>query len=634
MRRLTAMLLGILLAGLAARPALAQPQPDTPLAILQVDSAQFPWLSLDVAGLPPGSDASQIRVQVDGKDTPVAASAPLRQPLDVAFVADLTARMSDKLTPFSSRFEFMRQRLTDMVIQLQGSEPSSDQRAGLIAFSDTVQLEHPQTSDLGGVLNTLQGSDTKRPFVAAPLGTASAADAAPYPLGEALLRAAQQLSQEQGTAPRALVALATGSPTQPTDTSALAQLFAKERAAGRPISLLIIGYGAEQPDAAQQIAADPAGLGQLAQSLGGQFVAVRGQPSVADYQALDQAFDTIIQRGLSHRLQVRAPALPGGTTKIQVSAAGMIAETSATLPATLPPFSVKIAGPADNKLTLSIALDGAGAAPTRVQYLLDNRTIVAPVENGPDFSYTIDLADSAFQQRFAPGSYALSAALWDTSGNQARSAQPVQLVVVYPWSPAALLVYWWALIPLFAGVGAVVYIARRRRPRAFPQPGYTGPVTSPVSDEDRTYRVGSASADEDATSRLGAAVADDEVTSRLDLRTVAPPAWCIDVLEGDEPRAITLAEHTRYYDIGRRSESGKQPEILLNSRSVSRSIHASLTRSPVGFTLLAAESTNGTFIGETREPLIANEPHELHAGDIFWVGGVKLRIRSEVDDRV
>ncbi len=159
------------------------------------------------------------------------------------------------------------------------------------------------------------------------------------------------------------------------------------------------------------------------------------------------------------------------------------------------------------------------------------------------------------------------------------------------------------------------------------------------ADEDPTRRIhqNDSAGDDDRTRRLDQLVVndDEEVTNRIGYGVVAAPAlhWFVDVLEGDAIGPIELPDHTRHYDIGRRTSSGKQPDIALSSLSVSRDTHATLMRSTTGMTLMAAETTNGTYLGEDRVPIAADKEHALQSNDVFWLGNVKLRIRSEVDDR-
>ncbi len=255
-------------------------------------------------------------MQIAGKLVPVESAVSMRQALNVAFVADLTPHMAERLSPFSSRFEMMRLRLADLLMQLQSVEPTADQRASLVTFGVTATSLHTPTSDFGGLLNTIQGSDASRPF-AAPLASEEAATAV-YPLGEALQLATQQMLEDKDATPHALVVLASNSPAQPIDLTALSQTFVAERASGRPISLLVIGYGDAAADAEQPATPAESHLAQIASALGGEFIAIREQPSPNDYQRINAAFAAILERGISHRLLVHAPSQPGGSTNIRV----------------------------------------------------------------------------------------------------------------------------------------------------------------------------------------------------------------------------------------------------------------------------------------------------------------------------
>lgn len=601
---------------------------DSVLAITNVDTEHFPWIALDVMGIPPGFPVNQVQVQIGGKPVAIESTATVYQPLSVAFVADTSPIMAQPQAQFSSSFVMMRQRLIDMLMHLQSVEPIGEQRASLISAGKEMAVLHPLSNDFGALMNTVQGSDPNRPFTPPSAGD----NAEPKVLGAAITVAMQELLTVQGPSPRVLVVLASAASNDIIDVSSLVQPLAVERQTGRPISVLVIGYSNALSDAAASTSTSS--LVQLANSLGGELVMVEGSPSPEVYVQINTAFNAILQRGVSHRFLVHAPSLPGTLTTIQVGAGNATAEARLELPPTLSPFHVQVAGPIENKLHLSVVQDDEGAPPSQVQYLLDWRVLDEPLSNAPAFEYAIDLSDPAFQARFAPGSYSLTAVAWDAEGKPLASNQPLQIVVMHPSSSTSLLQYWWVLaVPLVlavAGVGVWQFLKRRHYPYPSSSAYSNWTTTTPaVGDEDVTRRMD----DEEPTARISQPVS-DEVTRRLDGTAPAQPRvrWFVDVLENDRLSSVELPEHTRYYDLGRRTSSGHQPCVALTNLSVSRDMHATLTPTGDGMTLLAAETTNGTYVGEDRQPLSPNVPHVLQSQDVFWLGHVKLRLRCEVEN--
>jgi hypothetical protein len=270
--------------------------------------------------------------------------------------------------------------------------------------------------------------------------------------------------------------------------------------------------------------------------------------------------------------------------------------------------------------------------------MLDNRVVAAPIADSPNFALMIDIADPAFQQRFPPGTYTLSAAIWDASGQERRADQTVRLVVpavmsgiswVWLVAPGALLVVVVAVVALWAG--------RRNGRRA----AIKEPVWQPTSvgDNDETNRIRRpplepTEPDETTMPFNRPPQMDDEITTRLGpIRPKVPePQWALEVLEGEQQRTIKLPAGERIFDIGRPTARGRPPTVALSNSSVSRETHATLASSERALTLLAAETMNGTYIGEDRELLEPNQERELAVGDIFWVGAVKLRVTRKAAD--
>jgi hypothetical protein len=628
-------LAGLLIAALGL-PVTSRAQPNDQLRLLAVDSGDFPTVQIDVRYAPRDrSVAPAFAVELGGHEATVLDATPLRQAPTVGFVADLSALMGDQLTPFVSRFDVMKLRLKDMLGQLRSVEAAEGSQASLVVMNESVTLMQPLTSDLVALVNAIDANQ-EQPFAPQALGPGS--EAAPYPLGEAIKQALQQLAAGSASAPRALVVFAAGNAQQPVNTSELEQLVGEARAAGQSLDVLMIGLGSAQPGGAQRIAADPAGLERVARALGGRFVNIAGRPTVEQYRAIDSALAAVLSGGEGYRLRVRPTQLAGGTAQVRVAVNGLWAETTTDLPALLPQFTVNVDSSQPGKYQLTIEPMALGAEPVRAQYMLDNRVVADPIADSPNFALMLDMADLGFQQRFPPGTYTLSAAIWDASGQERRADQTVRLVVPpvssdIPWvwllAPGALLVVVVAMVALWA--------VRRNGRRVTSEALVWQPAVVGDNDETNPIRrppVEPPDLDEVTKPFNRLSLVDDEITTRLGPTPPKVPElqWALEVLEGEPQRTIKLPAGDRIFDIGRPSRQGRPPAVALSSTSVSRETHATLASSAQALTLLAAETMNGTYIGEDREPLEPNQERDLAAGDIFWVGAVKLRVTRKVAD--
>lgn len=134
-------------------------------------------------------------------------------------------------------------------------------------------------------------------------------------------------------------------------------------------------------------------------------------------------------------------------------------------------------------------------------------------------------------------------------------------------------------------------------------------------------------------------VPEDEKTKHHDSddeRTVvfAPSAkqvsrvrWYIEIVEGDNPRRIELVPTRRQFNIGRATRN-HTPDIPLTNIQVSR-CHARLRLFTDGLELIPEDTDNGTFVGEERRQINAQDSVQLRSGDVFWLSQlVKLRIEG------
>ena len=640
MRLLPLLLLVLVVTG----PAHAQDQ--TNLRIVQVDASRAPQIEFTVDyslinGQPSKTDPSFV-VRVANQPVELSAQRRNRLPINVAMVADLSARMSDQGAPYTTRFQNMAPLVMDLVSQLQADL----NYASLITFNATVTIPNALDSDLQAIANTLTRSNTSLIFEPQPLIGAN--PKAVYPLYDAIRTAIAQLVAGE-IRPRALVIFAAG-PIDPDQIALLRKEIEPARNDRAPIQVLVFSFGS--PKTFTTFPAGTQALSDLATALDGQFIDLGNDLlSVASRQKIDQQFNAIIRRGEHWVLTVNVPTTPAGSTTLRVEAGGSVGETTFQLPELPPRVTIEPSNPVWNgAVTLTIKQLVAQAPITRVQYVLDNYPLGEATDSTNGFAYTFSTEDRTFLARFPQGKHTLTAIVTDQRGlENPRDSNALTITVAAPppvnpldW----LLSYWWVVALVILGVGILILgaiilrtrgkatttvgtepqvLARsdeegptvRYGPDAPPLPptplGYS-PLTEPLDDPDETQRV-----DDDIDEETGRYGPENEVHATR---------WQLSIIEGADPQTISLQER-RHYDIGRPTTKGHQPHILVNNRLVSRN-HATLERLLDSLELIARETENGTFFGEERRLLQVDERVALKAGDVFWLSPrVKLRVESE-----
>ncbi len=626
-------------------PVPLQAQPVAVVRIVEVDNSQFPTIDVTVSyNSEQGqqiSPAPSFTVQIDDVAVEVAEVRTRQLPVAVSVVVDLSARMSDRGAPFQSRFVMMQQLADELIdrltIDLDPQRDDDGLRASLTVMNQTVTVAHELTYDLGAVGNTINNSNPQVRFTAEELDT-TAADA-PYPLAEALQSGLDELQKADANQPQVLVLFAAGDPTQPLDTTQLRQSFAEARNAKRPIQLLVFSFGSDQTGSFEKFPADPNGLQQLVEELGGTFVPLGNQ--LADEQTrrvIDEQFAAILQRAEHYVLRVTANNVPSGLALLRVTDGSSEDSSQLDISKVPPRFNVVVdSRNFQDRVQITISTEFQQAPITQVEYLLGNRSLAPTLEQGPDFKLELNAYDPAFQQRFPPGEYELTAAARDANGNESRSEQPIIVTVFAPPTPQGPLEElqrsWWLLLVAVGVValGAVGFVlVRQRRSNAIPAPS-----SSPLGDDDPTRKYNAedptmryAEPDSDATARYSS---DDEEKTARYVSTVAQPEvrWFVEIIEGDETNRIELDPAIRHYDIGRETQRRK-PLIALKNSKVSRD-HAKLELFHNGLDLIPNETENGTFLGDgdSKKELEPHKPVALQSGDVFWLSPlVKVRVES------
>lgn len=623
-------LLVVLCLVLLAAPARAQT--DGPLRIVSVDQSQLPTLKVTVSyqALAPGSPtAPPFAVQVNGSavDSASVKQKAARLPVAVALVADLSAPMSDRGTSGQTRHADMAALIKNLVSQIQ----SVDTRGSLVVFGQSATLAHALTNDMVAIQNTLINANPNLLFNPADLG--SATPDTPYALPEALDMALKELDKAPPEQPRTLVVFAVGAPQQQLDTPAIRQAFEQARADRRPINLLVFGFGSGEQGAFETFAANPDGLQQFAKALGGQFVAVAGQPlDEAAKRDIDGQFGAILARGEHYELTFEVGSLPSGPGSVRVVADGGADEIKVDFSASLPPRFDVVTDSRNfqDKVRLAISPTFQQAPIAKVSYFLNNRPIDAEVTQGPDFALTVDVYSASFQERFPPGQYELSAAATDQAGRENRSEQPIPIKVFAPPERGpldSLTPYWWVLLVVPVVIGGVVLLQRRS---ARPQPAYPGGMSGYQNDDNNPtlpYSGGSRPqpAEDDKTQHF-----DPDDTQRINGQTTPSVRWQVDIFRDGGWHPIEMPPDGRHYILGRPTQT-KRPDVSVENPNVSRE-HAKLEVFRDMIELVAFESENGTFVGENRQRLAPKERRTLQSGDVFWLSPeVKLRVRSETE---
>lgn len=603
-----------------------------------IDTQQFPALTLRLNYTTgrgePVAEEPDFAVSVDG--APVASPTVRRErhEVAVALVADLSAHMSDQGTGFSRRFDDMLPRMKELVDQLR----EGGHFASLVTFTDQVRTFHELTYDLGAVSNTLNRGDPQRLFEPVPIERA--APGGPYPLAEAIDAGLDQLAAADPAAPLALVLFATGDPA-PQDLAAVRARLDEQRAAGRPVQLLIVGFGSGEPGAFTTF---PAGLADVAATLDARLIEVGVQPLAEQTRReIDAAFGAIGALADQYAITFDASAIPAGGGTVTVTA-GEASDSISFNPGEIPPrFHVVVDTRAfQGQARLAIAVEFQQAPLSRVEYLL-NDVPLATSEQAPDFAQTISVYDPVFQQRFPPGEYQLTAAAFDANGNQSRSQEPVPITIFAPppVSPLEQVArFWWLglIIAALLGLAAYGFLRRPAGPRARPisktAPTSLAPGEEPTVEHGATtgYSATQAHQPQGVTTEFHAP---GGLTTEFQPRSAKTQrlrtTWVVEVIEGeaDKGRRFEMSEE-RYFTIGRANPPEPPPEFALASTLVSKGSHARLSLLHDGVELTAGASRNGTYIGDDQREIQPQSRHILKENDVFWLSrGVKLRVRQE-----
>ncbi|RRR68762.1 MAG: hypothetical protein EI684_17170 [Candidatus Viridilinea halotolerans] len=596
-------------------------QAGTPqLRIADIDTSQFPTLQLavnvsDTSGNPLPAP-SAFAVTINGAPVEGISVVPTRRQVAVVMVSDLSSRMSDRGTGFSRRFDDMLPRIKALTDQLR----TAGHYASLITFDSTVQVAHALTYDLGAVSNTLNRGNSALIFEPAANGGDN------YPLVEALLAGVEQLVAADPTMPLALVLFAAGEPS-PTEVGALRQQLDELRAAGRPVRLLVIGFGSDNEGEYNEFPAGPGSLRQLAEEdLNGTFIGVGIEPlDETTRREIEAQFTALGNLANQYNLTLSASDVPSGEATIAVSADGASDSVSFD-PGEIPPrFDVIVDTRSfQDEVRIAINTSFQQAELERVEYFLSDMPL-ATVTEGPEFIFRLEAYDATFQQQFPPGDYVLSAAAFDTNGNHSRSTNTIPMTVFSPPPPPTLLEtamsYWWVVLIVVALGGlAISGFMRPRQRRVVPiftkgdpptvEHGAQGDLTmqyQPPADAPQEYQPTGIP------------------TKRFDKR------WFVEVIEGDDDRGKRFElNEGRHFNIGRSSPSEHPPEFLMASPLVTKGGHARLSLLHNGIELVAGASRNGTFVGNDQRELLANSHHILRDNDVFWLSrGVKLRVVKE-----
>ncbi|MEI8164732.1 MAG: hypothetical protein WCG26_00060 [Chloroflexales bacterium] len=626
---------------LVARPLAAQTPPPI-VQIVKIDTQQFPTLSVvlnysTAQGLPVAG-APSFTVTVDGQPVDAVETQSDQRTIAVAIVADLSARMSDTGTAGVSRFDDMLPRVKELVDQLR----NEGHFASLVTFGTQVTVPHSMTYDLGAVSNTLNRGNSALSFEPAPLD-AKAADA-PYPLLDALNAGLAQLDTAEASAPRALVLFAAGTPTS-LEVTALRQRMEAQRTQKRPIRLLILGFGSDQPGKFTQAPAGPASLGQLATEVGGQFIDVGTTPLNTQTKGqIDNEFAAIRTLAKQYKLSFSASKIKTGKVLVSI-AAGAAKDDIQFEPGQIPPrFNVVVdTRTFQDQVRLSVQITLQQDEIRRVEYLLNDLPL-ATSEQGPEFVVPINSYAPEFQQKFPPGEYKLTAAAVDVAGNQSRSEAAIPVTVFAPPPPPTLLEqatrYWWVGLIIVALAGLAIFgFTRRPAPvsRRVSKTSSAGVVrgeeptvehgAAPAYNETRAFQPGlttefKPAAPSGLTTEFHA---QPSKTQRLRTR------WFIEVVEGDADKGRRFEVHeNRHINIGRTNPPDPPPDFALNSGLVSKGSHVRLSLLHNGIELVAGASRNGTFVGDEQREIPANTNYILKENDIFWLSrGVKLRVSQE-----
>lgn len=616
------------LLSLIAAPHYLHAQSQSSLRVISVDTSRAPQIEITVdytlANGQPTASEPQFSVQSANKPLTIKGVERKRIPINVAIVTDLSAHMSDQGAPYTTRFQNMLPLVQDLVSQLQ----ASTNYVSLVTVSESVRLPHPLTNDLQAIVNTLNRGNPDLIFEPLPLRGAN--PNAEYPLYEGIRNGIAQLVTGE-VRPRVLVIFASGG----IESSAMNQLREEidlARADNAPIKVLIFSFGSE--NSYTTFPAGTTALDDLATELNGTLIDIGSElPSIATRALIDAQFEAILQRGEQWVISANAGNVPAGTATIQVAVDGTMGEYTFENPAVAPSVSITASTTSwQGEVILTVSEQIAQAPITQVQYLLDNYPIGESATASNGYAHTINSTERTFLKRFPPGEHSLVAAITDERGMQSRS-EPITVTVLEVPGPN-FADYWWVLLLLVVivvlAVVSIMVVRKRRNTspsRVRTNQVYTPPA--PVEEEEPTTRHSEPDLrktqvlnDDEATKRLE----DDEKTARYTSGGTSNKRWTLHILEGADRTTYDL-QGQRHYDLGRPARN-HHPHIPINNALVSRT-HATLERLVNELELVVFETENGTFLGEERRPLKANERVQLQSGDVFWLSPqVKLRVES------
>jgi len=641
----------LLALALAFKLAPADPlyaQSDEVLRIVEADLNQFPEMKATVSyssahgvPLPPPEN---FLVELANTQVSAVSAEPVQLPLAVSFVVDLSPRMSDRGAPFSTRFDTMLPLLRELVDRLAAAQ----HKVSLITFSQTPTLAHTLTPDLGAVRNTINRVGAKPSFAPAALDAAAPGD--PYPLVDAVRAGLDQLATADPSQPLVLVIFAAGAAAPPAPDE-LRDAIAASRAGGRPVRVLVFGFGSPAEGAFERFPAGPDGLQQLAAALDGDFFDIADQPiAIEQRRAIDQAYTDILRRAEHTRLSFSADGIPDGAISLRISAGDATDELALDLDTLSPRFNVVVdTRNFQDRVQLLIATKFVQTEIISVEYLLDNRLITTAITAGPDFRLELNAYDPVFQSRFNPGEYQLNAIATDSRGNKSPSEEIFTVTVFAAPAPVTppLTPYWWVALPILALAGGAAALWRRQASRAglAPAPArparQTDPMLEPGSsvagDDWITGSLESRNGDEDQPTAelLVPAYAGDTPTAELPTAFRAQTRWFLHVVDGDDlilpdgsaTRRVELTNN--FTDIGRSDRSHLR--VAKHYEAVSRrhvTLELFLNTDFIGLT--DHESRHGTFIGDSQAPLDRGRLTHLNPGQIFSLADqIKLRVEQE-----
>ena len=594
----------------------AQEQLRQRLVIVEADPAHLPALTIrlglfDEQGQPVHDLlAEEVAIKVDGRplpQTPRLAFDP-RSPA-VVIVADFSAAMGDQSVPGQSRLSAMIEQIGRLLDQLPPDAPVS-----LITVADRPKLEVDWRAGANGARKTLATLESKE--------LPPAAQNAPYPLSEAIASGLNLFTNPDQLIdghPAALVVYAAGAPGQAIDSATLRATLDGLRL-NRP-TITIVGLGGS---AAGQFVTQPGNPESLAQAAAGlpnaaflPFFTVDPKQTQLLRNDLDGRYRTIANMGQIYMLSFDAGALPPGQHTVEVTAHGVTASADMQVPVAPPTIAVHPTGPIlQNGAQIYVDVVYQQRPLKQVEYFLDGQSIGISTD-APQFIHTVDLAQLYAAEgplRNVTNSnqpHQLTAVATDVDGKQSAPSKSEQVIVsALPPTPVAWVRQNWPILTLavfaavLAAIGWILFkngVTLGRKTAS--------PAVSVVRERNPF------------DSSTIAAPASNVV------RTVAIPATPaklrVTVLAGHEHQEYALRQG-REWMIGRKSGHA----IRLESGQVSGD-HARITLMDGGVQLTDLKSTNGSFVGESKRPLLPDQPEFLRFGEVFWIGpDIKLTVEQ------